>query len=215
MQDSDEDWQFESARMGDVYKFRLCNLAATRASDGNFDGLYVERDPLPIKPLLLDIQMKSSRARRITTETQTYYIHREFNEWTEVNTATLNKRAWVLQERIMSPRTLHFCSNQVMFECCYAQCSETFPRLSSHVDHFNAVDYPSKGYLASLTQNPDSEKAVNLWARIIKHYPTMNLSVETDRLVALSGIAKSVKTCLKKQEYVAGFWSRDLLSQLL
>ena len=56
---------------------------------------------------------------------------------------------------------------------------------------------------------------MNFWANIIKHYPTMELSVETDRLIALSGIARSVQSRLGNQEYVAGFWSNDLLSQLL
>ncbi|KAK4209400.1 heterokaryon incompatibility protein-domain-containing protein [Rhypophila decipiens] len=46
LQDSEMDWQFESAQMGQVYENSLCNFSATAASDGNqYDGLFQERDP--------------------------------------------------------------------------------------------------------------------------------------------------------------------------
>jgi hypothetical protein len=34
--------------MGDVYKFAQCNLSATRASGGGYDGLFVHRELLLI-----------------------------------------------------------------------------------------------------------------------------------------------------------------------
>jgi hypothetical protein len=70
IQDSPQDWRSESARMGDVYKFAYCNLSATRASGGSYDGLYVHRDRLTVKPLyfrrkLVKQHQHSSRTRLI------------------------------------------------------------------------------------------------------------------------------------------------------
>jgi hypothetical protein len=43
IQDSEDDWHYESSRMGDVYKNSFCNISATAAEDGRM-GLFFERD---------------------------------------------------------------------------------------------------------------------------------------------------------------------------
>jgi hypothetical protein len=75
--------------MGDVYKFAQCNLSATRASGGSYDGLFVDREPLAIKPLLIDISSVTPRVTPGGVKTQLYCIHRGFEEWTEVTNAPL------------------------------------------------------------------------------------------------------------------------------
>jgi len=220
IQDSLQDWRSESARMGDVYKFAYCNLSATRASGGSYDGLYVDREPLSIKPLLLQGSAEASKATQALVRNETYCIHRGCEEWTEVTNAPLNKRAWVLQERIMSPRTLHFCHNQVVFECCGAQCSERWPEVSVPLLVNNSFQhYPLESAWAGLNAPSylSSTTPMRFWEsmNIIKYYPTMQLTMEGDRLIALSGIARAVQSHLGGQKYVAGFWSTDLLFQPL
>ncbi|KAH8777052.1 hypothetical protein F5882DRAFT_503069 [Hyaloscypha sp. PMI_1271] len=194
--------------MGDVYKFAYCNLSATQASGGSYDGLYVDRDPLTVKLLLLSA--KASQATPTLAKNQAYCIHRGLEEWTEVTNAALNKRAWVLQERIMSPRALHFCCGQVIFECCTAQCSERWPRRSTRLLDYNDYHhYPLKAAWAGLNAH-STHNAMDFWINIIEHYLMTDLSIGTDRL-----IARSVQSHLGNQEYVAGFWSDDLLSQPL
>jgi len=49
--------------------------------------------------------------------------------WTNyIDNAPVNKRGWVLQERLMAPRVLHFCSNQVAWECAEFDAAEGHPQ---------------------------------------------------------------------------------------
>lgn len=52
------------------------------------------------------------------------------------------------------------------------------------------------------------------WNRIVSTYTQCNLTVPSDKLVALSGVAKEMKTILKDW-YVAGMWRRHLEFSLL
>ncbi|EFX05665.1 tol-like protein [Grosmannia clavigera kw1407] len=59
-----------------------------------------------------------------------------------VESAPLNQRAWVLQERLLSPRQLHCSSQQLMWECHEASAAEAFPvKLPSQ--HPRAIETPS------------------------------------------------------------------------
>jgi len=44
----------------------------------------------------------------------------------EVSDALLNRRAWVVEERLLSPRILHFGSNQLLWECYESAACESF-----------------------------------------------------------------------------------------
>lgn len=46
---------------------------------------------------------------------------------TKVLEAPLNQRGWVLQERLLAPRILHFCRRELFWECCETAASETYP----------------------------------------------------------------------------------------
>jgi hypothetical protein len=44
-----------------------------------------------------------------------------------VERASTNRRGWVLQERVLSPRVLHFSREQVFWECRQLRACESFP----------------------------------------------------------------------------------------
>src|SRR2546429_7258411 len=60
------------------------------------------------------------------------------------------------------------------------------------------------------------QDAYSFWWKIIEIYSQCNLTRKEDKLVAISGLAKEVYTALGgHDEYLAGLWRRNLLSQLL
>lgn len=56
LQDCEEDWAYEAARMGDIYRYAVCNIAASGFKDGK-TGLFKERTPLSLLhfPLFLNL----------------------------------------------------------------------------------------------------------------------------------------------------------------
>lgn len=60
---------------------------------------------------------------------------------------------------------------------------------------------------------PPDFKTLNTWAGIVGFYTECQLTKETDKLVAISAIARAMKP-LMTCRYLAGLWEKDLVKQL-
>ena len=119
IQDSPDDWFKESSLMCDIYANSYCNIAATAAKDGSVGCIY-DRNPIIAHPLCI-------QATWTGLEPATYCLV-DRNMWSrEVDDAPLNQRAWVFQERFLSPRNLSFGVNRLFWECAELRACETFP----------------------------------------------------------------------------------------
>jgi hypothetical protein len=117
------------------------------------------------------------------------------------------------------------CRSQIAWECCELEAAESFPygiwglefdkekrlkqklRLKAHIPEDDRSKPLSK----------DSNGTTNahiFWKRVVERYSTTQLTKPKDRLVALAGIAQTLKPRMKGQ-YVAGLWEEHLESQLL
>ncbi len=104
IQDDEQDWERESSAWKDAYASAYCTLAATSAID-SFAG-FLERKVNNEYICVRDDSDQQSYVRIGIAD---------FDE--EVEKAELNKRAWVLQERLLSCRTIHFGAKQAYWEC--------------------------------------------------------------------------------------------------
>jgi hypothetical protein len=111
-----EDWNAEARQMQYVYANAYCTIAATSAVDSKAG--FLERT---VHPEYIHVQDTSSGHFYVCTEVD------NFDK--DVENAPLNERAWVLQERVLSRRTIHFSANQVYLECGRGVCCESFTTL--------------------------------------------------------------------------------------
>lgn len=160
-----------------------------------------------------------------------------------VNEAPVNVRGWVLQERLLAPRVLHFCQGRIAWECRQFTRAEGHPtglrrfrvwggRILPEVPikgldpskHGSALRKIRLHGIPEPDPHPSSKSkdlyAFELWARVVEMYSKMRLLYAKDKLIALSGIAELMSTQIlgtktKPVMYVAGLWNKHLESQLL
>ena len=116
IQGDEEDWQNEAGLMEKVFASAYCTIAVSSAP--NWQNGFLERN---LSPQYFQIQDSSSRQVYVCDDTD------NFNE--DVDEGPLNKRAWVLQERVLSRRTIHFSAKQTYWECGKGVLCENFTRL--------------------------------------------------------------------------------------
>jgi hypothetical protein len=207
IQDSDKDWLQEASLMGRVYKNCWCNIAATGFSDGR-NGLFAP-DPAAIEPVVIQTAWSGAENDR--------YLCVDTDAWTrEVSNAPLNKRAWVFQERIFSPRVLHFTRTQLFWECREKEASECFPngfpdsikRMGTKFKNYHTP--PSQLELKPLPSIPP----LDIWAGIFSVYNGGKLTRRSDKLIAISGLAREMQLLIQ-DDYHAGLWRGQMETQLL
>ncbi|KAK1676344.1 hypothetical protein BDP55DRAFT_550998 [Colletotrichum godetiae] len=120
-------------------------------------------------------------------------------------------RGWVLQERALSQRTLHFTSNQTYWECGEGIRCETFTKTTNRKAAFlGDSNFPHS--VESFKQGRQLQHYHDLYER----YSSLSLTYSTDKPRAIAGLEKRLMTALKSTGGYGIFQSnlhRDLLWQ--
>lgn len=124
IQDSRDDWLHEADIMSKVYRYGFINIAATGAAEST-EGCFRERDPRTVQPTEVSVQWNNCEG----SKSSRYHVVPDPHLWAQkmVN-EPLHQRCWVLQERILSPRVLHFGNEQLSWECREFMACETYHR---------------------------------------------------------------------------------------
>ncbi|KIM99406.1 hypothetical protein OIDMADRAFT_56541 [Oidiodendron maius Zn] len=141
----------------------------------------------------------------------------------------LATRGWTLQERILSPRTLHFCPDQMYWECPVGQLAEDGGRISDLESNLSRLittqqqpremdglrsatgmtlieGYPPAGWTSQ-------GRWKGGWLELVRNYTTRRLTMGDDKLPALSGLAKLLGD-VTGDVYMAGLWVGHLLEDM-
>jgi Heterokaryon incompatibility protein (HET) len=129
-----EDWQKESAVMGEVYRHAFLNIQAGRDAEALELGMFRAPTDRDIDPFRVNISRKIVKARirgrpassPISIEGSFSIVEEDFAR-DELLGNPINRRGWVLQERLLSHRITHFGAQQVFWECRQLLACETFP----------------------------------------------------------------------------------------
>jgi hypothetical protein len=202
------DWLREAGVMGQVYSNSYCNISAANAPNSDHT-LFCARNPEVLVPQTVGITIDGCiRPCHVS----------DYRFWeTEVSHALINTRGWVLQERLLSPRVLHFGERQILWECRQKDAAEVYPdglpreNIRSVARLKDLV--PDRLIVNNKTDN-NNAAAYNYWVQVVRAYTACELSFPSDKLVAISAVAKVMRDILQ-DEYVAGMWRRYLGFELL
>ncbi|KAK7408627.1 hypothetical protein QQX98_009191 [Neonectria punicea] len=198
------DWQREAARFGDYYQNALCTLAAT-SSHSVTEGLFLPSIDL-LYPKYVSTQQDPVNA--------SVDIWIPFVDVTKplISRSPLYRRGWAIQERILSPRIVHFTRRYRIWECAELTVSERCPTRESRVLN----DDGSADFVAQLRHDLVFENAEGIekaWTGFYSHYCRLNFTKPSDRLPALSGLARRVRD-MTGAKYYAGIWEGQVAENL-
>lgn len=206
LQDSQEDWRRESQQMGRIYRNSDCTIAAVKARDSH-DGLFSERFALSsaefpfLGPRIAGLSLQN---RRSPPE-------------------PLHTRAWVVQERCLSRRTLNFGADFVTWECRTEFLTEKGVgyKIDDGYEFYKAE--LQELLLEPVSRDMDYSSHVSssswplwivVWANILRGYSACNLSVAGDKYTAIGGIVELIRE-IRSVEIVFGLWRPFLATEVL
>ena len=213
VQDDPADWEREAEGMGSLYERAYCVIAASSAANAN-EGCFIPRTEE--RPVRLPCTPGTSAQG-------TMYISSSFPEAAEeLDNGPLNNRAWVLQERTLSRRIVHFARSQTIWTCKQSAMDESgatvegtfghlewtrMPRLSNANLNLETPATNQHGTTSITTQENlrDPSYFHGAWFNTVKRYTTLGITYPSDRLPALKGLA-SVMQNRTGIPYFYGHW---------
>ncbi|ORY12955.1 heterokaryon incompatibility protein-domain-containing protein, partial [Clohesyomyces aquaticus] len=215
VQDSPTDWEREAAKMCYIYENAVVTLAALH-SPTSASGLFLSN------PYRYTVRLDTSiNGQTVTVYARRHYnvgilgfIHGHFRESSPSTSGSgiLETRGWTLQEIVLSPRVLWFSSFELGWSCWSSTACECDPKQTSDfIENYSE-------YL-KISSNPQQNQSgftdwLATWRNIVHEFTRRDLTVQTDRLPAISGLASAMQNQLNSN-YLAGLWESDLARQLL
>jgi Heterokaryon incompatibility protein (HET) len=196
IQDDHEDWEREALKMAQAYTQSFITIAASSSPDGDGGCFY---PPAGTPSTSLNWTLDTSAVLE-----KVHFRKSNTNRFRDaVLNGPLNQRAWVLQERSLSPRILYYTNDGLFWEC------EEAIRVDGNapIENYLLWDIPkAKGFELAVSGLPEThteESYHEKWLELVERYTACRLTHESDRLPALAGLAKVWAEAFKSR-YVAG-----------
>ncbi|KAN0115527.1 Heterokaryon incompatibility protein (HET) domain containing protein [Hyaloscypha variabilis] len=223
LQDSTQDWQVESSKMGSIYLNSFLTIAAANSADCH-TGFLSQQPPTP-PPCKLDFVSPTSESGEV------------FIAFYDEPEEPLDSRGWCLQEMLLGSRVLTYGTYQIFFECrqryrisstgTWKALPTTSIRSGARTIPGDIPNFPRDIKLG----NPNSQKIRDVggprtldeikvalfleWYAMIGSseqridYSARGLTVPTDKLPAVSGLAHQVQAVVRSG-YHAGLWADSI-----
>ncbi|PVH74251.1 HET-domain-containing protein [Cadophora sp. DSE1049] len=230
LQDHDE-FREEASKMNEIYGGSTVVLVIA-SSDSVKNGFLKERD-LNYIPVAYSTDPAEDHRAKLFVSPEWDDSEREYNgPW--------SNRGWTMQEGLLPNRLLHYTASQIIWKCCEEQIfergvvervedriSETltysdygdiafgsgllwklptflrFKRFKAHLP--TSLDYPLMSH----------SETFRLWYDVVEEYTQRKFTNISDRLVAISSLARIYGNMIRNPTYVAGLWKEDLIRGLL
>lgn len=211
-----DNWKHESSPMAKVYGNAFVTIAAARGQSVH-KGILGQRQLHP--KYKYGISIPFGKMSGTDPQDMVYIRHVEprglvtwhrksaelhYFNYTDCMDEPLYRRAWCMQERILSRRILICNRDQYAWEC----------QSDSQTESGRPME--SIGTLRLLAEFSDftTPQFANLWRCIITEYSGRLMTNEGDKLPAIASLARRFNECTGER-YLAGLWWTSLLDDLL
>lgn len=202
VQDDDDDWQSEGIQMSAVYGGSVVNITASSA-ESTRQG-FLSKPISTIDGVRARVTISGTHGDRNAV---LQFEHRRLYELV-VRESHLATRAWAFQEKILSPRTIHFGSRGLFWECSSKMANNDLPeQLLVPL----MLDSPDPGLLRPFK---DSNLPEMGWDSAVRFYSKTNMTSAYDKLPAISGVSQHVQE-QSGNSYLAGLWMDSTIEQQL
>jgi Heterokaryon incompatibility protein (HET) len=216
IQDDPNDWATEAAKMASIYGNCLVSIAVELGSDctaGFLSHTPEQQDFCVDRLIKIPNRLKSGKTSNLYIWTGgicgCYYI----SGVKSLEKTPLSERGWTYQERFLAPRILHFIGAQIVWECreVHGVSLERGLSLEDTILHRSPSTFGGIAKLVLQPENTVNQKKLreNWYYDIVPEYSQRKLSQKSDKLPAISGIAKPF-TQRFEDVYFAGFWLGDI-----
>jgi len=194
IQDNYEDWKREAKTMGLVYEKAYLTISASE-SPGD-DAGFLTPNPQVKMDVMLPFELGCPASGHI-------YLRSQYTGVINPQSTALSRRGWVLQERTLSRRILHFDGMQVHWECSQYRVSESGAKedITGNVNtsYFLGQNIrPLAGRRSGddLTDPTEHRKALqtlyHFYACKIHEFSACKLTRASDKLLAILGLGNEI-----------------------
>jgi hypothetical protein len=231
VQDDQQDWEIEAARMGDIYENAYATLFAERAKHCD-DGLFqTAEDKNIVTDWIREIDYRNPQTNEqhwiLASFRHSYYPNSLEEAFCLVDKpiSHLQNRGWVMQEEILSRRKICFSGTELHWQCkSMSQCecgmkSLVDARFTNDLTRNLLLTQRVDGSVTrglSASSSNSKRKTTDLnrsWKKLVENYGNRRFTNDRDRLSALAGVASKLGRL--SQDYWAGIWREDVSDQLL
>ncbi|CAH0047339.1 unnamed protein product [Clonostachys solani] len=230
VQDDPLDWDSEAGKMSLVYANATITISTIIGTDCG-EGLFkrrVLRQPTPLPFPLANVARPDGDARRPLLAvhppadyTGQYKHHPGFKF-----RGPIHSRGWTCQEQVLSTRILWYGPGHLQWECMSLYAADQSPSGITYQGNYpgdspvtvtRTKEYVHRSIWPNMTieeEQPFSSfglaksSLLDEWENIVADYSKRSLSVSSDRIPAILGLAKSVAPSIKC-EFVAGVWKGE------
>lgn len=206
VQDDDDDWERESAKMASIFRGATLTISATTAHS-SLEGCGISTVLTPSTQFTTKVGASGETTGYIALRECTVYEGGKEDVGFSLN-APIQHRAWIFQEKILSRRILHATHSLFTWQC------------ATHVETEDSLIYEQRSHRPPFTllagqvgehlRRPDDVYSIrSRWWSWVKEYIGRDLTFKSDHYSAFAGVTALYQE-LTGEEPVLGMWKEDL-----